>query len=193
MIRCPLPIICVTAVALNRNLLATRTNDCRTTKQIKHKNSNREKYLRVKSNQCLDLRTPCQGIVTPRRINRISRRGGGSARRSGSRARAQPRDSCQRMPPSTEGEIRWGNRLPYWPPRATGSLASHWRGVIFRGAPSVAGNECLLNPESSVYFRLIKNGEWVRRESRALEASCAQPGRRVEAAGDFFIFFAVTG
>jgi putative transposase len=35
-----------------------------------------------------------------RRI-RISRRGGGSARCSGSRARVQPRNSCQRMPPST--------------------------------------------------------------------------------------------
>ena len=32
---------------------------------------------------------------------RINQRGGGSARCSGSRARVQPRNSCQRMPPST--------------------------------------------------------------------------------------------
>ena len=40
------------------------------------------------------------GRTIERRI-RINRRGGGSARCSGSRARVQPRNSCQRMPPST--------------------------------------------------------------------------------------------
>ena len=40
------------------------------------------------------------GRTIERRI-RISQRGGGSARCSGSRARVQPRNSCQRMPPST--------------------------------------------------------------------------------------------
>ena len=45
------------------------------------------------------------GKTIERRI-RINQRGGGSARCSGSRARVRPRNSCQRMPPSTTSNVQ---------------------------------------------------------------------------------------
>jgi hypothetical protein len=63
-----------------------------------------------------------------RRI-RVSQRGGGSARCSGSRALVQPRNSCQRMPPSTTSST--SNAISPQPKR-TASFAL-WRWT--RGGP----------------------------------------------------------
>src|SRR4029077_15300899 len=59
------------------------------------------------------------GRTIERRI-RISQRGGGSARCSGSRARVQPRNSCHRMQPSTT--FSTSNVISH-PPKRTASFA----------------------------------------------------------------------
>jgi hypothetical protein len=62
------------------------------------------------------------GTIGPR--IRISRRGGGSARCSGSRARVHPRNSCHRMPPSTTSST--SNVISLQPKRTTRFALWRW-------------------------------------------------------------------
>ena len=73
------------------------------------------------SNACMSAG---DGRTIEQRI-RISRRGGGSARCSGSRARVQPRDSCQRMQQSTTSST--SNVISLQPKRTARFALWRWR------------------------------------------------------------------